>query len=135
MRCLLDTDIVSELLRRRNAQVMQKAASYRQQYQFNTISVVTRFEVLRGLRFRRATTQLAVFSAWCRVHQMLLLDVDIAELAADIWVALARAGQPIGDDDILIAATALHHGLAVATRNVAHFGRVPGLTVEDWSQP
>jgi predicted nucleic acid-binding protein len=48
---------------------------------------------------------------------------------------LRKVGQPIEDNDILIAATALHHNLPVATRNVADFNRIPGLAVEDWSNP
>jgi len=44
-------------------------------------------------------------------------------------VITAERGQPIGAHDLWIAATALAHGLGVATRNSAHFGRVAGLRV------
>ena len=40
---------------------------------------------------------------------------------------LQRRGQTIGDPDILIAATALHHDLTLLTRNLRHFTRIPGL--------
>jgi tRNA(fMet)-specific endonuclease VapC len=40
---------------------------------------------------------------------------------------LQRRGQIIGDPDILIAATALHHDLTLLTRNRNHFMRLPGL--------
>lgn len=39
---------------------------------------------------------------------------------------------PIGDFDLIIACIALSHGESVATRNVDHFSRVPGLVVERW---
>jgi tRNA(fMet)-specific endonuclease VapC len=39
------------------------------------------------------------------------------------------------DADILIAATALEHGLLLATGNTAHLGRIPGLQVTNWRQP
>lgn len=42
---------------------------------------------------------------------------------------LRRKGQLIGDPDILIAATALHHDLMLVTRNLRDFQRVPGLTL------
>ena len=96
---------------------------------------MTRYEVLRGLKAKNATTRLAQFDAWCLLHHVLPLAEPIVVRAADLWAALERSGQLIGDNDILIAATALHHGLALATRNVAHFNRVPGLTIQDWSQP
>jgi len=40
---------------------------------------------------------------------------------------LRRRGQIVGDPDILIAATAIHHGLQLVTRNLRDFGRVDGL--------
>ena len=49
-----------------------------------------------------------------------------------VKVALKAAGTPIPENDIWIAAVALEHGLPLATRD-AHFARVPGLTVQDWS--
>jgi predicted nucleic acid-binding protein len=48
---------------------------------------------------------------------------------AEIWAALTARGVPIGAHDLWIAATALGHGLGVATRNASHYDRVPGLRV------
>jgi len=53
----------------------------------------------------------------------------VARVHAEIWSDLAERGQPIGAHDLWIAATALAHGLGVATRNSAHFERVLGLRV------
>jgi predicted nucleic acid-binding protein len=52
--------------------------------------------------------------------------------AAEIGAALRRRGETVETTDLFIAATALVHGLIVATRNVRHFNRVPGLVVENW---
>jgi tRNA(fMet)-specific endonuclease VapC len=82
-----------------------------------------------------ATAQVAVFEAWCQRFQVLPLTDDIIIWSASIWARLRQVGRPIGDHDPLIAATALRHGLPLATRNVAHFARVPGLTIDDWSKP
>ena len=40
--------------------------------------------------------------------------------------------QPIGNMDMLIAASALPEKCCNVTHNPAHFGRVPGLSFEDW---
>ena len=45
---------------------------------------------------------------------------------------LARAGTPIGPNDLLIAAIARERGLTLVTHNVREFSRVPGLSIEDW---
>jgi hypothetical protein len=42
---------------------------------------------------------------------------------------------PIGPNDLQIAAIARANGLTLVTHNVAEFGRVPGLLVEDWQVP
>ena len=46
--------------------------------------------------------------------------------------ALSRAGRPIGELDMLIGSHALSEKAAVATLDVSHFRRIPGLHVEDW---
>jgi tRNA(fMet)-specific endonuclease VapC len=43
--------------------------------------------------------------------------------------------NPIGRNDLLIAAIALARGLTVVTHNTSEFGRVPGLAIEDWQIP
>ena len=48
---------------------------------------------------------------------------------ARIWASLESSGQMIGDYDLIVAATALERGSAVATFNKRHFQRVPGLKV------
>jgi predicted nucleic acid-binding protein len=62
------------------------------------------------------------------------IDVlDVTAAIADIWAQLRgflrQRGQTTGDNDLLIAATALQFGLTVITRNKRQFGRVPGLDV------
>ena len=57
------------------------------------------------------------------------ITIAIARAHARIWAALERDGRPIGAHDMWIAATALGHGMDVATANVAEFERVPGLSV------
>jgi tRNA(fMet)-specific endonuclease VapC len=48
---------------------------------------------------------------------------------ARIWVALESSGQMIGDYELIVAATAMERGNALATFNKRHFERVSGLNV------
>ncbi len=50
----------------------------------------------------------------------------------DLRADLERRGTPIGANDLWIAAQALHDGSVLVTDNTREFGRVPGLTVENW---
>ena len=56
-------------------------------------------------------------------------DLPVARTHARLAAELAAAGQPIGANDLLIAATALTHGYALLTHNLRDFRRVPGLVV------
>ena len=60
---------------------------------------------------------------------------DEAVVAGDILADLRKTGQIIGLEDVLIAASALTHGLIVVTANERHFLRIQGLKVENWLQP
>ena len=52
---------------------------------------------------------------------------------ADIRAVLERQGEPIGEMDMMIAASALSGGYVLVTNNTRHFRRVPGLTIENWT--
>jgi tRNA(fMet)-specific endonuclease VapC len=58
-----------------------------------------------------------------------------SEVYAEIRLRLERAGKPIGPNDLLIAATAIANRLVLVTHNTGEFGRIEGLTVEDWEAP
>lgn len=64
-RCLLDMDILSELLKRQNKNVVKHAAEYLQQFGAFSFSNFTCFEVIRGFREKRAITQLNKFDEFC----------------------------------------------------------------------
>jgi tRNA(fMet)-specific endonuclease VapC len=133
--CLLDTDTLSEVLKQRHPVVVRRAGAYLRQYQEFAFSAVTRYEVVRGLKAKKATRQLGRFQTFCQ-HSLILAITDaILDRAADLWVAARQAGSSGNDADLIIAATALEHGRVLVTGNTGHFSWIPGLAVEDWRQP
>lgn len=64
-----------------------------------------------------------------RYYTVLDLNRDIAWQTGQTSRQLRAAGQTIGDHDLLIAATAMHHQLPVVTNNAGHFQRITGLQV------
>jgi tRNA(fMet)-specific endonuclease VapC len=48
------------------------------------------------------------------------------------YAAAVKAGTPIGNMDLLIAAHAMSEGSTLVTNNTKHFGQVPGLRLEEW---
>ena len=132
---LLDTDTLSEIMRARNESVRRRAAEYLATHRRFTFSIITRYEILRGLRAKGAERQIAAFEARCRESDVLPLTDAVVTRAADIYADLYRGGRLISDADILIAATALESGLTLVTNNASHFSRVVELSCETWKAP
>src|ERR1044072_1148484 len=128
---LLDTDILSALMRQ-HPNATGRARAYLAVHHRLTFSIVTRYEILRGLYAKNATAQLAAFDRLCSASTVLPLTEQIVIRAAMIYADLQRRGTLIGDGDIFIAATALEHGLAVVTNNESHFQRIAGIQLENW---
>ena len=101
------------------------------------LSAVTASELLHGVhratdpavRGRRASWVEAVLDRF----PVLPVDLATARAHARLWAHLMSRGELIGPHDLWIAATALRHGLTLATANRREFDRVPGLVVEDWA--
>jgi len=130
---LLDTNVLSELLKKRPEPAVVRALNVIPVEELFTSSICV-MELRRGSR-RHPKAELL----WERIRKELLCRVQIlpfgereAVLAGDISAELAVVGTPIGTEDALIAATALANGLTVATRNEAHFSRVSTLRVINW---
>ncbi|HKI66012.1 MAG TPA: PIN domain-containing protein [Solirubrobacterales bacterium] len=97
------------------------------------ISAITASELLHGVhraeegavRARRSAFVEHVISAM----EPLPITTAVARAHAAVWAQLEKDGNMIGAHDLWIAATALSHGMEVATANAKDFERVPGLTV------
>jgi tRNA(fMet)-specific endonuclease VapC len=130
--CLLDTDILSEILKQKHPSVVRKASAYLQEYQQFAFSSMTRYEVVRGLKDKGATKQVQQFVRFCEHSRFLAITDAILDRTADLWVMARKKGLPRKDADLVIAATALEHERILVTGNTAHFSWIPGLVIEDW---
>ena len=130
LRYLLDTNVVSSMVRRPAGEVAQRVATL-SPGSF-AISIIVAAELRYGAERRgsaRLTKQLgAVLSA----IKVLPLEEPADRLYGEIRSELERIGRPIGHNDLLIAAHARAAGAILVTNNVGEFSRVPGLTVENW---
>jgi predicted nucleic acid-binding protein len=126
---LLDTDILTEIFKLRNQTVAANAAAYLQQHGQFAISAITRFEVIRGLRHKRATNSLQRFEAMSAGMLVIPVTEDILDRAADLCVEARHGGQPQRDADLIIAATALVEHRTLVTGNTSHFHWINGLSL------
>ncbi len=99
----------------------------------HSISVITTSELLHGVHRandipRRMQREVFVENVLSEL-EALPVTSEVARIHAKIWAELEAAGEMIGAHDLWIAATALAHGLQVATTNAREFERVPGLSV------
>ena len=132
-KVLLDSDILSFYFRKW-PKVVSEAQAYLTRYQVFTFSIITRFEILRGLKARDANGQVRAFNLVCSQNEVMGLNDQIIVRAADIYADLKKTGRLIGDADILIAATALENKLPVVTNNESHFNRIADLQILNWSK-
>lgn len=123
-KVLLDTDILSEILKARNRQVVAKAITYQTIYDQYTISTITVMEIVKGFHKIKQETQLQQFLAGLPYLEVLTLDTLSAEIAGRIYADLQRTGQTIGRADPMIAAIAIRYRLPLVTGNVKHYHRV-----------
>ena len=128
---LLDTDVLSLFLRRDEAVVRRADEVFIRQGALG-ISVITVFEVLRGLNKAGLAERAEQFEEFVSSANVYDLDEEAARLAGEIAADLDRAGQTLPAPDVLIAAIARRNELTLVSRNRAHFERIPDLRLETW---
>jgi tRNA(fMet)-specific endonuclease VapC len=92
------------------------------------------YGVERSAAAHRAANQ-ALVAGLRQQYVSLAFDDPAAEEYSRLRAHLASLGTPIGPNDMMIAAIALGNQLTLVPHNTSEFGRVPGLTLEDWQIP
>lgn len=94
------------------------------------ISIITFAEVYEGIYFgQNRNRHEAVFRELVRGVRVIGINRSVAREFATIHGTLRMQGQLIPPSDVFIAATAIHYGPTLVTRNVRHFQRIPGLAL------
>jgi tRNA(fMet)-specific endonuclease VapC len=130
LRYLLDTNVLSELVRDPQCTVATRIAAVGED------AICTSIIVAAELRFGATKSGSAKLTdrvdAILSALEILPLETPVDRHYATARWDLARRGTLIGPNDMLIAAHALCQGLTVVTANIGEFSRVPGLSVENW---
>jgi tRNA(fMet)-specific endonuclease VapC len=130
MRYLLDTNVVSDLIRNPQGRVTEHIR------RVNEAQVCTSIIVAAELRYgaaRKGSPRLTI-----QLEAVLgALDVLPFEAPADvaygqIRTQLEQAGRPIGGNDLLIAAQTIALGHTIVSDNEREFARIDGLLRENW---
>lgn len=120
-KALLDTDILSEIIKGKAPTVVARAAAYRQVFGRYTLPTFSVVEVVKGHHRIRRPDRIARFLAGIAGEEVLTLSVPTAELAGRLFADLELSGRPIGRMDPMIAAIAIENGLTLVTGNTAHY--------------
>lgn len=136
---ILDSDIFSELLERKNIIVATRAEEYFKQFGNFTISAMTFFEVQKGLIHKPKPRITTALIGLMRDLVVLPIQKEEAKLGCTIHGVLKKGGHSIGEGDPIIAATAVIYGLTLITNNAKHFQFVIDagfpLKIENWRDP
>jgi tRNA(fMet)-specific endonuclease VapC len=130
MRFLLDTNILSDLVRRPRGRISDRIREVGEQ------NICTSIVVAAELRYgaaKKDSSRLTIqLEAVLGAIDVLGLEQPADAVYGGLRARLERAGQSLGANDLLIAAHALTLGYAVVTANEREFSRIGDLRVENW---
>lgn len=131
LRFLLDTKFVIYVIKQRPPEAH---ALFNRHAGRMALSAVTLAELLHGVETSsRPDENLRVVDDFCSRLDVLPYGAKAASHYGAIRTALERVEQPIGINDLHIAAHARSEGLTLVTNNVGEYERVPALLVENWA--
>ena len=130
MRYLLDTNIVSHLLRDPHGKIADRIRAVGEES--ICTSIVVTAELRYGVAKKTSPMLAAQLEAVLSALETLPLEAPADQAYGRIRTQLEREGTPIGGNDLLIAAQALSLGYTLVTDNEREFRRVEGLSIANW---
>ncbi len=126
-QAILDTDILSEIIRAKNSHVARIAEAYLKHHSRFTMSAMTLTEMVAGWHKIQDAWRTSTLLTFFERHEILPIRVEEATVAGRIIGDLERLGIPIGTMDPFIAATSIVNELPLVTGNMRHFSRIVDL--------
>jgi tRNA(fMet)-specific endonuclease VapC len=130
MRYLLDTNIVSDLVRNPQGKIAEQI--FRVGESKICTNIIVAAELRYGAEKKKSPRLSAQVEAVLSALEILPLEKPVDISYASIRAQLERAGKPIGANGLLIAAQALTLGYTIVTDNEDEFSRVKHLRLENW---
>jgi tRNA(fMet)-specific endonuclease VapC len=130
MRFLLDTNIMSDLVRHPRGKISVRIAEVGEEHVCTSIIVAA--ELRFGAARKNSSPLTAQLEAVLGAIDVLALEAPVDAVYGVIRASLERTGPPSGAKDLLIAAHALTLGHTVVTDNEREFLRIDDLRVENW---
>ena len=130
---IIDTDILSFYFKG-DERVVVRFGEYLKEFDQVNISMVTYYEIIAGLKFKKAERQLQDFEGFTHDNNIINISEESAKISGVIYADLRQRGITIGASDILIAGIAIENGLTLITNNEKHYEAIQGLNIENWKR-
>ncbi len=98
------------------------------------LSIITYYEILNGLLYKDARKQMERFEEFINLNKIIPLTIKTVKISANIQADLRKKGSEIGHTDTLIAGIAMANEFQLITNNIAHFKRIKGIELANWSK-
>ena len=136
VKCILDTDILSEYLKGHDPNVIKHAGRYAKEHGVFTFTSVTVYEIVYGLELKSASSQLKRAVEWLNQNEEITPTSADYLTAATIKATARKRGSALELPDCLIAAVAVRLDRPLVTGNTEDFEAIQktgiNLILENW---
>lgn len=130
MRYMIDTNICIYVQKKKHPSVLKK---FKENFFRLCISAVTYAELVVGVeKSEKKEKNIVALRDFMRFLEVVPFDIEAAKEYGIIRAKLEKSGKVIGNNDMMIAASAKVKNMILVTNNIREFERVDGLRLENW---